>query len=181
MALLTLGLSPYEVRILTILRAQLKSCKGSPYWFCSKKELALFLSSQAGNWGDSLPQWLKRSLGTSKNVAENNKSPVKNVFAVFLTEKDLPWCIKFFRNSIKVGTHLTTCRCNMSRRQITPCVQIGWQVAWHLITTNRFGVHWTTWSSLCALLRRQNYVAETRQGHPTTVFCNICSEKQNNA
>lgn len=46
MALLTLGLSPYEVRILTILQAHLKSplhATGRPNDLARKKELAMFL------------------------------------------------------------------------------------------------------------------------------------------
>ena len=60
-------------------------------------------------------------LGTSKNMADSSKAPAKNVFKVFPTEKDLTWCINIFRNPIEVGTRLTTCRCNTSCRQITPC------------------------------------------------------------
>ena len=46
MALLTLGLSPCEVRILTILQAHLKSplhATGRPNDLARKKELAMFL------------------------------------------------------------------------------------------------------------------------------------------
>lgn len=48
MALLTLGFSPYEVRMLTILQAHLKSplhATGRPNDLARKKELAVFLSS----------------------------------------------------------------------------------------------------------------------------------------
>jgi len=47
MAVLTLGLSPYEARILTILQAHLKSplhATGRPNDLARKKELAMFLS-----------------------------------------------------------------------------------------------------------------------------------------
>ena len=130
MALLTLGLSPYEVRIVTILQAHLKSplhATGRPNNLARKKELAMFLSS--GELVRLTTAVALGILGNNKNMADSSKAPVKNVFKVFPTEKDLTWSINIFRNPIKVGTHLTTCRCNTSRRLIPSMWCTGWVIS----------------------------------------------------
>ena len=99
MALLTLGLSPYEVRIVTILQAHLKSplhATGRPNNLARKKELAMFLSS--GELVRLTTAVALGILGNNKNMADSTKAPVKNVFKVFPTEKDLTWSINIFRN-----------------------------------------------------------------------------------
>lgn len=117
MALLTLGLSPYEVRIVTIFQAHLKSplhATGRPNNLARKKELAMFLSS--GELERLTTAVALGILGNNKNMADSSKAPVKNVFKVFPTEKDLTWSINIFRNPIKVGTH----RDDMSLQHVAP-------------------------------------------------------------
>ena len=89
MALLTLGLSPYEVRIVTIFQAHLKSplhATGRPNNLARKKELAMFLSS--GELVRLTTAVALGILGNNKNMADSSKAPIKGILTVIMTEQD---------------------------------------------------------------------------------------------